>query len=116
MQELYWLRGRRRWMDWDDDAGVIGCDAMREGRGNELQDNRTVFFDSSQGQGQGQKEVRRGALLRHMMEKNKVHPSVEDFGFKEETLWKDKLAGQKKKKKKKKKKKQQQKIMDELID
>ncbi|TGO64279.1 hypothetical protein BOTNAR_0090g00090 [Botryotinia narcissicola] len=38
-----------------------------EGRGNELPYKRTVFFDSSQGQGQGRKEVRRGALLRHMI-------------------------------------------------
>ncbi|KAF7952163.1 uncharacterized protein EAE97_001660 [Botrytis byssoidea] len=68
MQERYWLRGRRRWMDWDDDAGIIGREERGgEGRGNELPYKRTVFFDSSQGQGQGRKEVRRGALLRHMV-------------------------------------------------
>ncbi|THV51426.1 hypothetical protein BGAL_0111g00140 [Botrytis galanthina] len=27
-----------------------------------------------------------------LIEKNKVHPSVEDFGFKEETLWKTSCA------------------------
>ncbi|KAF5872868.1 uncharacterized protein Bfra_008144 [Botrytis fragariae] len=49
---------------------------VEEGRGNELRCNRTLFFDSSQGQGQGQKEATRGASLRHMIEKIKfIHRS-----------------------------------------